>query len=173
MSWSPGETERVISKNGRYCVDCGSDISNRSKMAKRCPECVEIKKRKDNLEKMRSGKGRSISDNYKFKEIAHKAQGDACIICGWTIKGAMYGGCIAHHIIHVSKGGKSTAENAAVICPNCHATAHCGMIGEDKLRESAKRAYYVKHNQDKFIFTESDKKMEFTVRERLGKILNM
>lgn len=34
----------------------------------------------------------------------------------------------AHHIIPRSQGGKSTLDNGVLLCPNCHAESHAGLL---------------------------------------------
>jgi hypothetical protein len=38
-----------------------------------------------------------------------------------------------HHITHISKGGKGTADNLIALCPNCHTLHHKGVITEESI----------------------------------------
>ena len=129
----------------KVCVDCGKDISNRGRSAKRCLDCVNIRDRL--TAKKRTiivAKGNSEKNAKKlnsFKNIAHTLQGSSCIVCGWSINSLINGGCVVHHIIPVSEGGKSDPKtNAAVLCPNCHAYAHNGLLTIRGLKLAAQKA---------------------------------
>lgn len=129
--------KKCCRQSKKVCPDCGEPIRNR---AKRCVTCREINRRHQDHERIKAGNGRSIGDNFSFKEIIHKEQGDACVVCGWTITKRIYGGCVAHHIVPVSDGGKSVVENGAVLCPNCHVKAHIGLITKEDLFIKIKKA---------------------------------
>jgi len=124
--------------NKRTCLDCDDSISHLHHNASRCPSCVQIRERSLAKERIKSGNGRNF--NYDFKHVVHGAQRDTCIICGWTIPGRAYGACVAHHIAPVCEGGKSVAENGAILCPNCHAEAHIGLIAKETLLLKAQEA---------------------------------
>jgi len=161
--WRPGEVDRLakaLEKTGgnkdkpkniqqdvltRICADCGVSITHRHPSTKRCENCATKRERESSKNSLYNGNGkrRKWGDkiNTDFKRAAHDAQGHACIICGWLIPGADFGGCIAHHIISVNDGGSSTIDNAAVLCPNCHAKAHHGIISENFLFSRASEAF--------------------------------
>lgn len=125
-------------KKQKLCPDCGIDISHRGHSAKRCAECAVKKDRSSNT--IRISKIRNIGESAKFKKSAHDVQGYACVICDWRIEGDKYGGCVTHHIVSVADGGKNILDNAAVLCPNCHAMAHRGLISKDMLMLRVKEA---------------------------------
>jgi len=60
-----------------------------------------------------------IPNNNTFSEICRLYYGNKCMECGWD-----KGQCEAHHKILKSRGGKSTINNAIVLCPNCHSLKH-------------------------------------------------
>lgn len=60
-----------------------------------------------------------IQNQNNFSEIARCFYGDYCHRCGWN-----EGPCEAHHLTPRSKGGKSSLNNAVVLCPNCHSLEH-------------------------------------------------
>ena len=168
--WKPGEAQRLLEKEQiekeqivatatlreeraikefrarakprpvRICADCGCPIMNRHATAKRCAECATRRERNQAKERLKNGKHRNYNANVAFKKAAQAAQGDICILCGWTLEGIAYGGCVAHHIIAVTDGGSEEVNNAAMLCPNCHAKAHYNLISEDDLKVAVMKA---------------------------------
>ena len=73
-----------------------------------------------------------------------------CACCGWFIdeKKLINGnynhnrGCVIHHIIPVKDGGTDEATNLIMLCPNCHALAHAGIIKEDELAKKIPQNYH-------------------------------
>ena len=129
----------------KTCVNCGKPITGRGNSAKRCFDCLEINIRKESKnrtsELLRSDGEKNARKLNSFKNIAHALQGSSCIICGWSINSLINGGCVVHHIIPVSEGGKSDPKtNAAVLCPNCHAYAHNGLLTKKGLKLAAQKA---------------------------------
>lgn len=61
----------------------------------------------------------AINNSNSFSEIVRCYYGDFCHECGWN-----KGPCEVHHIIPASVGGKSSINNAIVLCPNCHSLKH-------------------------------------------------
>jgi hypothetical protein len=45
-----------------------------------------------------------------------------CSVCGWK------GPCDSHRILRGKDGGRYTAGNVIVVCPNCHRLAHRGLL---------------------------------------------
>lgn len=135
----------------RKCADCGAPIENRHPTAKRCIDCAERNERELFHKKIASGQyKRGPYKTIDFKKATHQQQGDSCIICGWSIPGKLYGGCVAHHIISLSGGGSNTPDNGAIVCPNCHELAHYGSITEDELHIYASKAIKNRLNLNKF-----------------------
>lgn len=48
---------------------------------------------------------------------------DKCEHCGW--KPLFTRMLNVHHVVALCCGGSETPDNIAVLCPNCHAYAHC------------------------------------------------
>ena len=132
----------------RQCIVCGKDISDRGLAATYCRECAQRKGRDDNHKRMTArikdgASGRTTYGNKAYeilKREAHDKQGYKCIICGWHIPTALHGGCVVHHIIHVSDGGTESMDNVAVLCPNCHSLAHHDLISVAELHGLADAA---------------------------------
>jgi len=129
----------------KNCVNCGKPIIGRGNSAKRCFDCLEINTRKGSKnrtsELLKSDGEKNAKKLNTFKNIAHTLQGSCCIVCGWSIHTLINGGCIVHHIKPVSDGGKSDPKNnAAVLCPNCHALAHAGILTEKGLKIAVHKA---------------------------------
>ena len=127
------------------CKDCGGPIIGRGRGANRCLECAEKRERKQARDRYiadsRSDGERNFKKIRSFKNAAHLQQGDTCVMCGWTVPGMAYGGCVVHHIMPVADGGSSDANtNAAVLCPNCHVLEHRGILNEQMIRLSVDRA---------------------------------
>ena len=47
-------------------------------------------------------------------------------------------GCEIHHIVPLSKGGKSEWDNLILLCPNCHKMADNGVIDVETLKSKHK-----------------------------------
>jgi len=60
-----------------------------------------------------------FSSRKAWAEAVKLVQGDKCAICGWH-----EASCDVHHLVERHNGGKNTVENAIVLCPNHHRTAH-------------------------------------------------
>lgn len=60
-----------------------------------------------------------------------------CAVCGWSLPASTHRhqrGCAFHHIVPVCEGGSNTEENLILLCPNCHAMAHAGLIRRERLQ---------------------------------------
>lgn len=64
-----------------------------------------------------------IPNRESWTHVSRIYYGESCTECGWN-----EGTCDVHHVIHVSKGGKNTVNNAKVLCPNCHRKVHSRKI---------------------------------------------
>lgn len=74
----------------------------------------------------------------------------SCFSCGWDKTT-----CDIHHIVPSSKGGTDSHNNLTNLCPNCHRLAHEGKLVsfdnlEDKIGDTWKEFYQVKHSPTKF-----------------------
>lgn len=63
-----------------------------------------------------------------WNEAMRRLFPDRCMRCGWS-----EAACDTHHIQPRSHGGKYTIENGAILCPNCHRLAHCGVVSVSEL----------------------------------------
>lgn len=122
---------------GSVCsVDgCSNPISDRFTRLKLCEKhgtrlqrngSVEERRRErdirsfaEEIAKSESPLDFDIDNSNSFSEIAKCYYGDYCHECGWNL-----GPCEAHHIVPKSKGGKSSINNAIILCPNCHSLKH-------------------------------------------------
>jgi hypothetical protein len=65
---------------------------------------------------------KNFKHSYDWKNALIRVYGYRCQVCGYDKV------VDAHHIIPVSMGGKSTLENGILLCPNCHAEEHIGLL---------------------------------------------
>ena len=72
-----------------------------------------------------------------------KKKGDRCEVCGWS-----YSSCDVHHIVERNQGGKNTIENALVLCPNHHRTAHSQGVEVLVKIKTARESYLSKQDGD-------------------------
>lgn len=61
----------------------------------------------------------------KKQKIAH------CEYCGNKTKEILQ----IHHIEPIAKGGNNNLDNLIILCPNCHKSAHAGIIKKDELHK--------------------------------------
>lgn len=61
----------------------------------------------------------------KRQKIAH------CEYCGNKTKEILQ----IHHIEPIAKGGNNNLDNLIILCPNCHKSAHAGIIKKDELHK--------------------------------------
>lgn len=84
------------------CEDCGRYILLKVKTTTLCKSCF-FKRR-----------AKADSANQRLKRQLIKERGGKCEVCGDTKK------LQAHHIVHVSKGGKNELSNLKLVCHDCH-----------------------------------------------------
>lgn len=116
----------------RVCLECGCDISDRRPNAKRCKTCAIIYDRKNSNDKRKRNTW-GDKEYFRLRYETRKQQRSNCAVCGWEIEGLESGGCHIHHIKPICEGGKDDIENVVMLCPNCHALAHHGLITQDQL----------------------------------------
>ena len=125
----------------KKCVICGAEITgkhgnNRKYCSSKCARKAEADKRTAVIAK----RAKNIN---KVSHLVYRAYNCKCAICGWQAtdeliisKGKIqysYGNEI-HHIMQVAKGGKETADNLILLCPNHHKQADLGLLSADELR---------------------------------------
>lgn len=52
------------------------------------------------------------------KRLTKSIDNPKCMACGWA------GDCNRHRVVAGKDGGRYTAGNIVVLCPNCHAAIH-------------------------------------------------
>lgn len=125
----------------KSCKMCGNEITDReSNNTKYCSlQCA----RKAEAEKRTAVIAKRAENINKVAHLVYRAYNCKCAICGWQAtdefiisKGKIqyaYGNEI-HHITQVAKGGKETADNLILLCPNHHKQADLGLLTAGELR---------------------------------------
>ena len=129
----------------KKCVICGAEITGKySNNRKYCSEaCIrkhEATKYQDRITK----RAKNIN---KVAHSVYRAYNFSCAICGWRAtdeliisKGKIqyaYGNEI-HHITPIAEGGRETADNIILLCPNHHKQADLGILSREELRKHTK-----------------------------------
>ena len=129
----------------KKCVICGAEITGKySNNRKYCSEaCIrkhEATKYQDRITK----RAKNIN---KVAHSVYRAYNSSCAICGWRAtdeliisKGKIqyaYGNEI-HHITPIAEGGRETADNIILLCPNHHKQADLGILSREELRKLTK-----------------------------------
>jgi len=129
----------------KKCVICGAEITGKySNNRKYCSEaCIrkhEATKYQDRITK----RAKNIN---KVAHRVYRAYNSSCAICGWRAtdeliisKGKIqyaYGNEI-HHITPIAEGGRETADNIILLCPNHHKQADLGILSREELRKHTK-----------------------------------
>lgn len=70
-----------------------------------------------------------MSNRYIKKEISEEVKKRHYFECAWCGEKLLE----RHHIKEFSKGGKHTADNLILLCPNCHTQVHQGKIKTEEL----------------------------------------
>ena len=108
------------------CIICGSLILS-SKNKKTCSEqCHSVQKIKHNKERT-WGIGKRDKETVTTKQARKKLiaeRGSCCQLCDYKVEKVLN----IHHIIEKAKGGLNLRSNLIVVCPNCHAEIHAGLI---------------------------------------------
>ena len=122
----------------KICPKCGKAFEPQANRQKYCsPLCARNAETERNMPyiKMRS-KIKSKINTELLEAFDRK-----CAICGWGLstdisvkKYRHSGGCQFHHIIPIAQGGTNDEENLILLCPNCHALAHAGILTEEALK---------------------------------------
>lgn len=125
----------------KRCKLCGAEITDRtSNNTKYCSsKCARKAEAEQSIERI-AHRANNIN---KVSHLVYRAYNCKCAICGWQAtneliisKGKIqyaYGNEI-HHITQVAKGGKETADNLILLCPNHHKQADLGLLTADELR---------------------------------------
>ena len=129
----------------KKCVICGAEITGKySNNRKYCSEaCIrkhEATKYQDRITK----RAKNIN---KVAHSVYRAYNSSCAICGWRAtdeliisKGKIQyaHGNEIHHITPIAEGGKETADNIILLCPNHHKQADLGILSREELRKHTK-----------------------------------
>lgn len=94
------------------------------------PRCVGCRLR-------RAGRNHSHRARSGTKEKLSR-EANKCVICGWV------GPCDLHRIIHGKDGGKYTAKNICIICPNCHRLEHNNLLNKELIPASTSHSHIFK-----------------------------
>ena len=125
----------------KRCKLCGAEIEDRtSHNTKYCSsKCAREAEARQNIKRIADRANHLKGVNH----LVYRAYNYKCAICGWKAtdeliisKGKIqyaYGNEV-HHITQVAKGGKETADNLILLCPNHHKQADLGLLNADELR---------------------------------------
>ena len=116
-------TQRELNQNDLICKHCSNTFKSSSLIAKYCSQSCKLKNYR--LKKK--------SGNIYDRQLEILIKKYPCEVCGWDTASRD-----AHHIIHVSKGGKSIVENLISICPNHHRMIHSNLLSQDYLCQIVK-----------------------------------
>ena len=129
----------------KKCVICGAEITGKySNNRKYCSEaCI----RKHDATKYQDRITKRAKNINKVAHSVYRAYNSSCAICGWRAtdeliisKGKIqyaYGNEI-HHITPIAEGGRETADNIILLCPNHHKQADLGILSREELRKHTK-----------------------------------
>lgn len=120
---SYNNTKREQNSNNLICKHYANTFKSSSLIAKYCSQSCKLKNYRI---KKKSG-------NIYDRQLETLIKEYSCEICGWNLASRD-----AHHIIHVSKGGKSIIENLISVCPNHHRMIHSNLLSQDYLCQIAK-----------------------------------
>jgi len=123
-------------------VDKAKEFMNVKEMSKE--ELFELIEEKNQCNEDMARKDRIESGVFRrdplLTELLKEYFDFKCIFCSSSIErdeGNPY--IESHHIIHLSDSGLDTADNIAIVCPNCHKTFHFGKKSQkEKLMEMFK-----------------------------------
>ena len=124
------------------CLECGKEFYstawNRQYCSAKCARTAQARKNMSHIAR-RSAIKSVIPPKMLYAFHFH------CCICGWYLKQDYESinyhpqhGCEFHHIVPVSEGGENTLDNIVLLCPNCHKSAHAGIIPKDELKKHLK-----------------------------------
>ncbi len=104
------------------CKHCGVNFSSKTPYSIYCSDSCKQKSYRANS---KAGKGsrKLLNDLGKL----------SCAICNYNKASRDI-----HHIIGVSKGGKTIITNLITLCPNCHREVHSNLISQDELSKLVK-----------------------------------
>jgi len=116
-------TQREQNLNDLICKHCSNSFKSSSLFTKYCSQSCKLK----------NYRFKKKSGNIYDRQLEILIKEYPCEICNWDEAQRD-----AHHIIHVSKGGKSIIENLISVCPNHHRMIHSNLLSQDYLYQIAK-----------------------------------
>ena len=126
----------------RACLICGEPIpaDRKSNNTKYCSiNCARKAEARQRMEYIKSRSARAG----KVAQSVYRAYNRSCAICNWqateeliSVNGKIQysHGNEIHHIIPASEGGRDTADNLILLCPNHHKQADLGLIPRSTLQ---------------------------------------
>lgn len=138
------ENKEINRGNAHFCsINCSSSFNNSFKnkvtndyVCKHCSQnfkSVNNSKYCSTLCKQKNYRLKKKSGNPFDKQLEKIIKLYNCEICSWNDAPRD-----SHHILPVSKGGKSTIDNLISLCPNCHRKAHYNLFSQDYLLKIVK-----------------------------------
>lgn len=130
----------------RSCIVCGKPIPE-DRTSNNTKYCSVKCSRQANAQQSIQTISRRANAHNKLAPYIYTAYNSKCAICDWkALEGTITPsgkyqparGNEIHHITPIAEGGKDTADNLILLCPNHHKQADLGLIDRATLREYTK-----------------------------------